>query len=187
LRKNPKNRPLRLKREDYTQHPPTVKLYNLFTQHHRYVIADQMFNPYIHLLTFHILSGGIMNRQSTIITAFMLAFIFTAGAYADYDSSAVKAIMKNNVGALNMLKKAVNESDFKSAGKAFETFANNMKPLLQMTPPHGSKADWDASINEFIATAQTGAKVSGESDIEKVKKALNDLQTIMKKGHGEFK
>jgi soluble cytochrome b562 len=128
-----------------------------------------------------------MKRHMIIIAAFLFAFIFTAQSYADYDTSAVRTIMRNNYDTLNLLKKAVKAEDFQNAEQAFKTIANGMQPLLKMTPPRGSKSEWDASINQFIAAAVTGAKVSSERNIDKVKKALDDLQAIMKKGHSEFK
>jgi len=128
-----------------------------------------------------------MKRINAIVPVLLIVLIFAASAYADYDQSAVKAVMKTNIATMSTLKKALNESDFSGAAQAFNTFASNMKPLSQMTPPKGSKADWNAVINEFVAVAQSGAKSSGERNLDKAKKALDDLQALMKKGHGEFK
>jgi cytochrome c556 len=133
------------------------------------------------------MAGGFMNRRISGLVLLTVFSLYASGAYAAYDQSTVKAVMKKNVSTMGALKKAVDSSDFQSAETAFRTFADNMKDLTAMTPPKGSKDDWDAVINEFIGTALKGAEASAQKDTAKVKQALDGLQALMKKGHSEFK
>ena len=128
-----------------------------------------------------------MNRRVFGLVLMTVFSVYATGAFAEYDQSTVKAVMKKNVSTMGALKKAIDSSDFQSAETAFRAFAVNMKELTGMTPPKGSKDDWDAVINEFIGTALKGADASAQKDSAKVKQALDGLQALMKKGHSEFR
>ena len=133
------------------------------------------------------LEGGIMNKFLSGLAVLMI-FSFCAGsAFAEYDQSTVKSVMKKNVSTMGSLKRAVEASDFKGAETAFRTFANDMKELTKMTPPKGTKEEWDAVISEFVDAAQKGADASVQKDSAKIKEVLNNLQALQKKGHMEFK
>ena len=59
-----------------------------------------------------------------------------------------------------------------------------MMGILPYDPPRGSKADWDATITEFINTAFLGIGACGAQDREGLEAAMGKLWQLNGEGHG---
>jgi len=82
---------------------------------------------------------------------------------------------------LSMAKK---NGDFFHIAEQLMELAKTMKSLEVVTPPLGSKDDWDSIHGKIIEAAFQGIGACGAEDIEKLKSSLNEIKQLEYKGHG---
>jgi hypothetical protein len=122
------------------------------------------------------------------LRAVIIVVVLLVGAaslsFAEYDGDHVVRVMRNNVVLMGAIGDAAEaENWFLAAEKLFE-LAQGMMGILLYDPPRGSKADWTATITEFIDTAFMGIGACGARDAEALGATIGRLWQLNGQGHG---
>ena len=127
-------------------------------------------------------------KYFTLAAFLILALALPAAADPrPYDSAVVKDLMHTNMDQVKAIKKALAENDFTAVGNGFIILAQDAEKALQYAPPKGTQSEWDQVWNDFLSGAFKGVGAAGAKDASQVKAALDALQGLQRKGHGEFK
>ncbi len=114
-------------------------------------------------------------------------FLVAQAAYAQYDSAAAKATMKQVAGNLQELQKKAAAKDYFGTAEKFMDIAKTFKALDKVTPPKGAKAEWDRIHGNMIKAAFKGIGACGAGNDAGIKAAVDELVRYRNEGHKIFK
>jgi hypothetical protein len=127
-------------------------------------------------------------RKFTLITGLMAVFLFASLlANAEYDREMVVSLMRSNGAAFGALNAAVESGDYFTAAEKLMELAKSSKKLQTVTPPRGSKKQWDRIHTDLIKAAFRGIGAAGEEDSKKLSEAVNEIGALVKEGHSTFR
>ena len=124
--------------------------------------------------------------KKSVVVGFLVLF-FSVGLFADYDKDAVVKVMRANGALFGQLNAAAGQKNFALASEKLTALAAGMRPLLDMTPPKGSKEDWDKDLKVFIDAADRGNEACKKEDAAALQTSIAELRTAMQQGHKAFR
>jgi hypothetical protein len=134
------------------------------------------------------ISKGGECMMKKLIVLFVVIFVVCATqSFAEYDKELVVKVMQANGANMGELKKAIEGKDFFMAAETLMAIAKDMKSLEAVTPPKGSKEEWDANHQLIIDTAFKGIGACGEQDLDKLNEYVGEIGKLIKEGHGMFR
>ena len=83
--------------------------------------------------------------------------------------------------------KAAEAEDWIGAAFGLFAIAEGMFDIMVYEPPRGSKADWDATMLEFVYAAFRGIGAAGVQDGDALKEEIAKLRGLNRQGHGAHK
>jgi len=125
------------------------------------------------IFTFAVLMGSIL--------------FFTQMAIAVYDGAQVKTSMEKAGRLFTDLKVKVASKDYYAAAERFMDIAKLFKDLDSVTPPEGSKEQWDSIHDALINSAFKGIGACGAKDDIAIQQAIGELIKLRDEGHKLFK
>jgi hypothetical protein len=130
-----------------------------------------------------------MKKQYIVVMlSLMILTVFALQAFAqDYDKDMVREVMKANGKAMGAINEALDADDFFMAATKLMEVAQSMKSLDAVTPPKGSKEEWDGIHGDLVKAAFKGIGACGEEDADKVKQYLGEIGALIKEGHKAFR
>lgn len=126
-------------------------------------------------------------RYIVAVTVVILALLGMQAFAQEYDKDMVVKVMRANGAAMKAINEAVKAGDFFTAATTLMEVAQNMKSLDAVTPPKGTKEEWDAIHGDLVKAAFKGIGACGEEDADMVKQYVGEVGALIKKGHGVFK
>lgn len=128
-----------------------------------------------------------MKKNCVIVLSLVLVMLFATQVFAEYDKDMAVKVMQANGASMGAIKQALKDNDFFAAAEKLMDIAKNMKSLDALTPPKGSKEDWDKIHGDLIKAAFKGIGACGEEDSEKLNMYIGEIGKLIKEGHGMFK
>ncbi len=128
-----------------------------------------------------------MKKRYVIALGVVVLILFATQVFAEYDKDMVVKAMRANGAAMGELKKAAEAGDFFAAAENLMGIAKNVKSLDAVTPPKGSKEEWDKIHGDLIKSAFKGIGACGEEDKENLNKYIDEIGALIKEGHGMFR
>jgi hypothetical protein len=122
-----------------------------------------------------------------VAAAVILCLLLTQSVFAGYDSAATKAVMKQNVKDIQELQKRAAAKDYFGTAEKFMDLAKAFKTLDQVTPPKGTKVQWQQNHDGLINAAFRGIGACGAGDDAGIKAAIGELIRYRNEGHKIFK
>jgi hypothetical protein len=90
-------------------------------------------------------------------------------------------------GLLQEVKNAMKDEEYFAIAENFMEIAKAFKSLDEVTPPRGSKEEWDAIHGDLIKAAFRGIGACGNEDLDALQPVFDELTEFMKQGHRVFK
>ena len=128
-----------------------------------------------------------MKKRLGLILCIVVLTLLATQVFAEYDEAKVKKVMQTNGAHMGVLQKAAKNNDFFLAAETLMNIAKEMKSLDEVSPPKGSKEDWDKSHQIIINMAFQGIGACGEEDSEKLSMYIGEIGKLIKEGHGVFR
>ncbi len=128
-----------------------------------------------------------MKKKNVLIVAAVLFFVTTIAAFAEYNQSEVKRVMRDSIQLMKSTGTAAEAKDYQAAGESLMKLAQGMILIRDYTPPRGSQADWDATMEAFINAAFKGIGACGNKDIDGLNTAISELKRLNYQGHKAHK
>ena len=128
-----------------------------------------------------------MNKKYVVVVWVALLVLMATQAFAEYDKDLVVKAMKSNGASMGAIKEATKNGDFFTVAENLMQIAKNMKSLENVTPPKGSKDEWDKNHETLIKSALKGIGACGEEDADKVNQYVGEIGKLIKEGHGMFR
>lgn len=126
--------------------------------------------------------------RKLFVVCWVVIFTMTAvQSFAEYNKEHVVNVMRANGASMGALKKAIESKDFFAAAETLMDIAKTMKSLETMTPPKGSKEEWDKNHQTLINMALKGIGACGDQDSDKLNEYFGEINKLIKEGHGMFK
>jgi hypothetical protein len=126
-------------------------------------------------------------RGLLILTVLLLVTFLAPQAFAQYNRTAVVNAMRNSYGLVQEINKAIGSQDYYTAGVKLMGLAEVHKALTEVSPPKGSKAEWDRIHNDLVAAAFRAIGAAGERDAAKLQAEMGRIFALNKEGHDKFK
>jgi hypothetical protein len=115
-------------------------------------------------------------------------FVSALSAFAQqYDHDAVVKVMRNNAASLGAITAAAGKNDYSVAAEKLVSIASGMQSLLALSPPKGSKEEWDKDLKALLNAVYRGIGSCGNQDAAGLQTAINDIKAAMKNGHQAFR
>lgn len=128
-----------------------------------------------------------MKKKNVLVVAAVLFFVTTMAAFAEYNQSEVKRVMRDSIQLMKSTGIAAESKDYQAAGESLMKLAQGMILIKDYTPLRGSKADWDATMEAFINAAFKGIGACGNKDIDNLNAAISELKRLNYQGHKAHK
>lgn len=128
-----------------------------------------------------------MMKKLFSVCCMMIFSLLAVQGFADYSKEQVANVMQANAVSMGVLKKATDNNDFFMAAETLMDIAKAMKSLETMTPPKGSKEEWDKNHQMLINMALKGIGACGDQDSDKLNEYIGEINKLIKEGHGMFK
>lgn len=128
-----------------------------------------------------------MTKKLFILLSVVVFAVFATQSFAEYDKELVVKVMQANGANMGELKKAIEGKDFFMAAEALMAIAKEMKSIEEVTPPKGSKEEWDNNHQMLINAAFKGIGACGEQDLDKLNEYVGEVGKLIKEGHGMFR
>jgi hypothetical protein len=126
------------------------------------------------------------NAKVTVIIVALMSMILVSG-FAEYDKDHVVKVMRDNVSLMGEIGAAAGAEDWVMAAQKLYAIADGMVGVMNYDPPRGSKADWTATMGEFVFAAYRGIGACGAKDSEALQESIAELRTLNRQGHGTHK
>ena len=127
-----------------------------------------------------------MQIRSMMLLGVVMVTVCVTQAFAEYDQALVSKAMGSNMANLLAVKKAAREGNFFLAAEKLMEIAKTIKSLDAVTPLKGAKKDWDRMHKTVIQTIFKTIELCGEEDAKKLNTYLNEIDTLIQRGHGMF-
>lgn len=128
-----------------------------------------------------------MMKKLFVVLWVVLFTLVAAQSFADYSKEQVVSVMQANAASMGALKKATESKDFFMAAETLMDIAKAMKSIETMTPPKGSKEEWDKNHQTLINMALKGIGACGDQDSDKLNEYVGEINKLIKEGHRMFK
>jgi hypothetical protein len=128
-----------------------------------------------------------MKRKVVLFAALALLFVLAPQAFAQYDKNLTVTVMRDDYKLMGEVSAAAKAQDFYGAAVKLMAIADGHKRLLAISPPKGSKAEWDRLHNEVIKAAFRGVGACGTGDAAALQKEMAALGALSQEGHAKFK
>ena len=122
----------------------------------------------------------------TAVVLVLLAFV-SISAFAEYNRDHVVGVMRGNLALIGEIGAAADAKDWVLAAQKLFAISDGMVGIKVYDPPRGSKADWVATIDEFVFTAYMGIGACGANDVDALKASIAKLRALNKEGHTDHK
>lgn len=127
-------------------------------------------------------------KKKAVFVAVLLAFlVITPRVFAQYNRELVVSVMRDNVRLMGDINSAARTEDFYTAAVRLMELAEGFKSLEAVSPPKGSKAEWDRIHNELIEAAFRGIGACGERDGNKLQAEIAVILALNQEGHAKFR
>ena len=117
----------------------------------------------------------------------VLVLLGSVSAFAEYDQAKVVAVMRGNLGYIGEISSAAAAEEWVLAAQNLFAISEGMLGIMVYDPPRGTKADWDATLMEFVKTAYLGIGACGAQDVEALQEVIAKLKGLNRQGHGDHK
>ena len=128
-----------------------------------------------------------MIKKLVVVLCVVVFAVIATQSFAEYDKELVVKVMQANGANMGALKKSIEGKDFFMAAETLMAIAKDMKSLEAVTPPKGSKEEWDANHQALINAAFKGIGACGEQDVDKLNEYVAEVGKLIKEGHGMFR
>lgn len=126
-------------------------------------------------------------KKVVVLAVFLLLVSAALGFGQQYDKDAAIALMQDNFVELGNLNKAVTAGNFEQAGLSLVRMAANISRLINITPPKGTKAEWEANIRAFLTAAWNGISACVNQDLAGLQAAAAQVKARQSACHRIFR
>jgi len=128
-----------------------------------------------------------MKRGLLILTAVALLALAAPQVFADYSRSDAVTVMRASRQYMQEISAAIGKQDFHEAAGLLMELAQGHQSLTQMSPPGGSKAEWDRINSEMVAAAYRAIGAIGQGDTAKLQAEMGRISAMNREGHSTFR
>ncbi len=126
-------------------------------------------------------------KAKVVVIALALMSVVFGVAFAEYNRDQVVSVMRGNVSLVGQIGEAAAAEDWVLAAQKLFAISEGMVGIKDYDPPRGSKADWVATIEEFVFAAYHGIGACGANDAEALQESIAKLRLLNRQGHGAHK
>ena len=128
-----------------------------------------------------------MQKRWIMMLCVVVLLLVSAQTFAEYNKDMAVKAMQANAANLGDIKKAAGDKDFFTVAEKLMEIAKTFKSLDALTPPKGTKEDWDKIHDDLIKATFKGIGICGEEDKQKLNTAIEEIGALIKQGHSMFR